>query len=97
MVCLPTPEADDSSIHLPLCRYPAEQGLNIRNNDDDDDDEKEDFDDDHHQRMGCHCCALCLQRKVIKSHFFYPIVLFVRIGLKCVRERGRLVTKVKFL
>ena len=41
MVCLPTPEADDSSIHLPLCRYPAEQGLNIRNNDDDD--KKEDY------------------------------------------------------
>ena len=72
MVCLPTPEAEGSGIHLPLCRYPAQQGLNIRNNDDDDDDEKEDYDDDHHQGMGCHSIALCLQRQVDKKSFLLP-------------------------
>ena len=66
--------------------------------DDDDDDEEEDYNDNLHQGMGCHRSALCLQRQVDKKSFlFYPIVFFARLGFKCVRERGRLVAKVKFL
>ena len=66
--------------------------------DDDDEEEEEDDDDNHHQGMGCHRSALCLQRQVDKKSFlFYPVVFFARLGFKCVRERGRLVTKVKFL
>ena len=54
-------------------------------------------DDDDDQGMGCHCSELRLQLQVIKSHFFSPIVLFARIGFDCAKERGKIVTKVRFL
>ena len=78
MVCLRKPEADPTRNHLPLWRYPAQQGLKLNDDDDDDEEEEEEKDDDdekekddnHHQGMGCHCSALCLQRQVIYFSWF---------------------------
>ena len=76
MVCLRKPEADTFEVHLPLWRYPAQQGLKLNDDDDDeeeeekDDDDEKEKDDNHHQGMGCHCSALCLQRQVIYFSWF---------------------------
>ena len=99
MVCLPKTAADfwlRKKSHFPLCRYTAQQGLNIRNNDDDDDDEKEDYDDDHHQGMGCHCSALRLQQQVIKVISFTPLSYLPGSTFIALRKMGKLSQKLDF-
>ena len=60
MVCLRKPEADPTRNHLPLWRYPAQQGLKL--NDDDDDDDDDDDEEEEEEKETSLLPNSCLAR-----------------------------------